>query len=209
MTLVQEKTSGKTATANGTNGHAPIPHTHEELIEALMQTEGKAEIINGRIVRFMASGDLPGDASLSIAMALKAWKRATDATGRAASDGTGFLCDLPRRQSFEPDASYYTGERSGMKFLPTPPVFAVEIRSEGDYGEAAERDMTAKRADYFATGATEVVWDVDLLGASVIVRKYTKAGGEKTPVATFGRGDTADAEPAVPGFTMPVDDLFE
>lgn len=67
--------------------------------------------------------------------------------------------------------------------------------------------MRQKRADYFAAG-TEVVWDVDVLRGAEIIRKFTKAGGANTPVAVFRRGEIADAEPAVPGFTMPVDDLF-
>ena len=51
--------------------------------------------------------------------------------------------------------------------MPQAPVFAVEVRSEGDYGPAAEREMAAKRADYFAAG-TKVVWDVDLLSDDVV-----------------------------------------
>jgi len=47
------------------------------------------------------------------------------------------------------------------------PIFAVEVRSENDYGPAAERAMAAKRTDYFACG-TLVVWDVDLLSQDVI-----------------------------------------
>lgn len=38
---------------------------------------------------------------------------------------------------------------------------------EHDYGRAAERDLAAKRADYFACG-TLVVWDVDSLSEEVI-----------------------------------------
>ncbi len=195
-----------TTPRNGTNGtgHAK---TREELIAALVHEEGKAEIINGRIVRFMASGDMPGRGAFNIALALAAWNKAAK-SGTIYPDGVGFLCDLPHRQSFSPDVSYYTGVAAGMKFLPTPPVFAVEVRSEGDYGAAAEREMEEKRADYFATG-TEVVWDVDLLASDAVVCKFTKAGGAAKPVATFGRGESAEAEPAAPGFSMPVDDLFE
>ncbi len=54
-----------------------------------------------------------------------------------------------------------------MKFFQGAPVFAVEVRSEGDYGPRAEREMAAKRADYFAAG-TLVVWDVDLLSENVV-----------------------------------------
>ena len=47
-----------------------------------------------------------------------------------------------------------------MRFVEGAPTLAVEVRSEGDYGASAERDMAAKRADYFEAG-TLVVWDVD------------------------------------------------
>ncbi len=92
-----------------------------------------------------------------------------------------------------------------MKFVEGAPQFAVEVRSENDYGPAAEREMAAKRADYFAAG-TLVIWDVDLLSDGV-VRVY-RDGNAEHPAALHRRGETADAEPAVPGWTMPVDDLF-
>ena len=83
-------------------------------------------------------------------------------------------------------------------------MFAVEVRSEGDYGPRAEKAMAAKRADYFAAG-TLVVWDVDLLSDDV-VRVY-RAGDPERPTI-YHRGETAEAEPAVPGWSMAVDDLF-
>ena len=91
-----------------------------------------------------------------------------------------------------------------MKFFEGAPAFAVEVRSEGDYGPQAERAMAAKRADYFAAG-TLVVWDVDLLDQAV-VRKYTLSN--PTEPILFYRGELADAEPAVPGWRMSVNDLF-
>jgi Uma2 family endonuclease len=91
-----------------------------------------------------------------------------------------------------------------MKFVQGAPVFAAEVRSEGDYGEAAERAMAAKRADYFAAG-TLVVWDVDLLSEDV-VRVY-RAGHPTTPTL-YRRGQDAEAEPALPGWSLRVDDLF-
>jgi Uma2 family endonuclease len=92
-----------------------------------------------------------------------------------------------------------------MRFFEGAPLFAVEVRSEGDYGPQAERAMAARRADSFAAG-TEVVWDVGLLSEDV-VRKYT--AGQPTAPTIFRRGDLADAEPTVPGWRMAVDELFE
>ncbi len=92
-----------------------------------------------------------------------------------------------------------------MTFLQGAPDFAAEVRSEGDYGRAAEEEIAQKRADYFAAG-TKVVWDVDLQ-ADDVVRVY-RASAPETP-KLYRRGELAEAEPAVPGWTMPVDELFE
>lgn len=177
--------------------------TTERLIAELYTIDGKAEIVDGRIVRMSPSGHEPGRAGGAIFISLHAY--AKHAGGVAFPDNVAFLTDLPRRKSFCPDAAYYTGPHTGMKFPSQAPDFAAEVRSEGDYGPAAEREMAAKRADYFAAG-TKVVWDVDLLSDDV-VRKYT-ATSLNSP-AVFRRGEQAEAEPAVPGWTFPVDELFE
>lgn len=83
------------------------------------------------------------------------------------------------------------------------PAFAAEVRSEEDYGPAADTAIAKKRAEYFAAG-TAVVWDVDLQGPETI-RAYRT--GEAAPKA-FRRGELADAEPAVPGWRFHVEDLF-
>jgi Uma2 family endonuclease len=175
----------------------------EQLIADLYKVPGKAEIVGGRIVMMSPTGDLPGDAAGAIYVRLR--QHAQKFGGKAYGDNVAFLVDLPNRKSFCPDTSYYTGPRAGMKFLPQSPDFAVEVRSEGDYGPAAEREMAAKRADYFAAG-TKVVWDVDLLSDEV-VRRHTAANPELPTV--FRRGEIADAEPAVPGWRFEVNELFD
>ena len=177
--------------------------TTEQLIADLYKIDGKAEIVDGRIVKMSPTGDMPSSAALAIVVSLR--QHARQIGGRAYSDNAAFLVRLLNRKSFSPDASYYTGPRTKMKFLQGAPVFAVEVRSEGDYGPAAEREMAAKRSDYFAAG-TKVVWDVDLLSDDV-VRVY-RADAPEQPVV-FCRGETAQAEPAVPGWTFPVDELFD
>ena len=92
-----------------------------------------------------------------------------------------------------------------MRFFDGAPVLAVEVRSEGDYGPAADEAIGQKRQDYFAAG-TEIVWDVDLLGNDV-VSSYRADEPDKPTV--YRRGDVASAEPAVPGWRLAVDDLFE
>lgn len=177
--------------------------TTNDLIAELSAAEGKAEIVNGEIVLMAPTGDQPGSAGGEIFVSLRAYAKLHG--GRAYVDNVAFLANLPHRKSFAPDTSYYTGPRAKMKFLPQSPAFAVEVRSENDYGRKAEQELADKRTDYFATG-TKVVWDVDLLGVDV-VRVY-RADKPNEPTI-YRKGEIAEAEPAVPGWTMPVDAIFE
>ena len=177
----------------------------EATIEDLyhVDEDGKAEIVNGELVLMSPTGDLPSSAAGEIFVSLRSYSRISK-IGRAYTDNVAFIVNLPNRRSFSPDAAFYIGPRFGGKFLEGAPVFAVEVRSEGDYGKRAEERMSQKRADYFAAG-TLVVWDVDVLRDEVINR-YTSDDPEHPTV--FHRGQFADAEPALPGWSMPVDDLF-
>jgi Uma2 family endonuclease len=172
-------------------------------VEDLYRVEGKAELVEGRLVREPPTGFGPSQGALEIAIGLRQHQR-TFGGGVAVADNCGFLVDLPQRKSFSPDAAWFTGPTTGMKFLEGVPDFAAEVRSEHDYGPDAERRRAQKRSDYFAAG-TQVVWDVDLLAVDV-VRAYT-AERPETP-RIYRRGEIADAEPAVPGWRMPVDQLF-
>ncbi len=132
-------------------------------LDDLLKAPEKAELIRGRIVTYMPTGHRPNVAAGRIFRSIADY---ADSTGRgvAYTDNMGFA--VPELasgcESFSPDAAFYTGllPPNRMKFVQGPPDFAVEVRSENDYGPAAERDMAAKRADYFEAG-TLVVWDVD------------------------------------------------
>jgi len=164
---------------------------------------GKAEIVNGEIVRMSPAGGMPGRAATKIAAGLMRHEEESG-SGYAFGDNVGFEVDLPHRGSFSPDAAWYTGNVESMRFLPGAPAFAVEVRSESDYGPAAERAIRDKIAEYFAAGA-QVVWDVDLLDQDVI--KIFRRDAPAQP-SIHGRGEFADAEPAVPGWQFSVDILF-
>jgi Uma2 family endonuclease len=164
---------------------------------------GKAELVDGELVLMSATGFWPSRAAGTIYVSLRDYARRTE-SGYAIADNAGFVVDLPHRQSFSPDAAFYAGQPTGMKFLQGAPVFAVEVRSEGDYGAAAERAMAEKHADYFVAG-TLVVWDVDLLSEDVI---HVYRAADPNTAIVYRRGQEAEAEPAVPGWTFAIDALF-
>jgi Uma2 family endonuclease len=178
------------------------PATPDDLLSA----DGKFELINGQLVEFPMAGDRPGTVAEEIFVSLRAYARQIG-RGVAHADGVDFVVNrLPSgRQSFRPDASYHLGPRPAnrMKYFTGAPTFAVEVRSEHDYGPAAEADMAAKRADYFAAG-TLAVWDVDPLAETV--RLYTPEA--PTAPTEFHRGQEAHAEPAAPGWRLNLHELF-
>jgi Uma2 family endonuclease len=181
----------------GTSRHAVV----EELYR--VPEDGKAEIIDGRIVPMSPAGGLHGYAAGAIFASLFSYSRQTG-HGIALPDSVGFLVDLPHRWSFSPDAAFWTGAPLTKKFPEGAPALAVEVRSPDDHGAAAERRLADKRADYFAAGSL-VVWDVEL-EPEPSVRVYRRS--DPAAPRVYGVGEFAEAEPAVPGWTMAVDDLL-
>ncbi len=186
-----------------------MPGTQTEraaTVADLYRVEGKAELIAGRIVRHMPTGRRPSRIAFRIVRSLDDFADATG-LGEAYGDNMGFI--VPElssgRQSFSPDASYYVGPfpENEMEFIDGPPTFAVEVRSENNYGPSAEAEMAAKRADYFEAG-TQVVWDVD--PKTQVVRSYRPETPDQPTV--FHPGDEAHAEPAVPGWRLSVAWIF-
>jgi Uma2 family endonuclease len=173
--------------------------TVEDLYNA--PDDGNYELVDGRLVKLMPTGDDPNFTAGEIFASLREYAR-EHPQGRARTDGVAYVVDLPNRKSFSPDASF-SNTRSGVRFVSGAPLFAVEVRSEHDYGAAADREYARKRADYFAAG-TEVVWDVD--PSTRTVRSYRRIAPDVPLI--FHMGESADAEPALPGWRIAVDDLF-
>jgi Uma2 family endonuclease len=134
----------------------------EATIEDLYRTpdDGKYELVDGRLVHTSPTGARPGHVAVVIAFHLVLYQEETG-HGIAFGDNVGFIVNLPRRRSFSPDAAYaYDVEIESDDFVEGAPIFAVEVRSKGDYGRAMGGEYAAKRADYFAAG-TRIVWDVN------------------------------------------------
>ncbi len=177
-----------------------------DTMEDLYRESGKAELIRGRIVHLMPTGRKPNRVAGRIYRSLDDHAQRTG-QGEAYTDNMGFTVPmLPSgRESFSPDAAYHAGPfpDNAMRFIQGAPTFAAEVRSENDYTESAELEMAEKRVDYFTAG-TIVVWDVDPVAECVHVYRSSAP----TQPTTYCRGEIAEAEPAVPGWRVPVDTIF-
>ena len=125
-------------------------------LDDLRRVDGKAELIAGRIVHLVPTGRKPSRVAARIYRSLDDHAETTG-RGEAYNDNTGFA--VPKlssgRESFSPDASYYDGAlpQDDMDVVPGQPALAVEVRSKGDYGDLAEANMEAKRAEHDSTRA--------------------------------------------------------
>jgi Uma2 family endonuclease len=175
-------------------------------LEDLYLTEGKAELIGGRIIRDMATGIRPNEVAGNIYVSLKAHAKKKK-KGKAFTDNVGYaIPELPSgRESFSPDVSYYDGllPANLMRFVEGAPTLAVEVRSENDYTKKAEKNIAAKRADYFAAG-TKVFWDVDPIAETIACYRAQ----DPDQPTRFSKAQIADAEPAVPGWRIPLNEVF-
>ena len=132
-------------------------------LDDLLRTEGKAELIGGRIVRFMPTGRKP---SRVAARLTKAWTNTRRQPVEARRTRT--VSASPFRNSL----------RVANPSVPTPPIISVPFpkmtcgslkdHPHSPWKHAAKTTtvpppsaaLADKRADYFAAG-TLVVWDVD------------------------------------------------
>jgi Uma2 family endonuclease len=181
-----------------------LPLGRPATIEDLRRTKLKAEIVNGEMLVIGPSGSGPAIAMGNILFSLHQHER-QHGGGEAMTSRFAYIVDLPHRQALCPDVSWNTLAPSPRDFPHGAPVFAVEVRDLGEYDDEAEQRYAAKRADYFAAG-TKVVWDVDVIHENVI-RAYRAA--DPVHATVFREGEVADAEPAVPGWRFPVDELFD
>ncbi len=183
-----------------------IDSSKRATVSDLHGVEGQAELIGGRIVRYPFLGCFPAQIVGSILDSLADYQERTGRGEPFSSTLAYVVPEMPSgRESFSPDASYSFGPfpQDGMKFPEGAPAFAVEIRNEDEYTPDAERVLAAKRADYFAAG-TLVVWDVDPLAESIA----SYSADHPDHPSLFTQDQTAHAEPAVPGWRVPVDTLF-
>ena len=85
-----------------------------------------------------------------------------------------------------------------MGFIEGPPTFAVEVRDDPDFGpDAARPGRLLRRGD----GS---VWDVDPVAERIHVYRAT----DPDRPTTYEPGQDAEAEPAVPGWSIAVDRVF-
>ncbi len=159
------------------------------------------ELVRGALHRMAPAGSDHGTIAMNIAGPLHQYARAHD-LGTVYAAETGFLLSRNPDTVRAPDAAFVTHDRVAAvgkvsSYWPGAPDLVVEVISPGDlYTEVAE-----KVADWLAAG-TLLVYVVDPRRQTVTIHRAPNE------MQTLAAQDTLDAEPVVPGWRLPMADVF-
>ncbi len=174
--------------------------TANEFFEQYGHQEGKFELVKGEVVEVKPPGEEHGEISLNIGSSFHGYSRRYG-TGRAGVE-TGHRLESAPDTVRGPDVYFSLSRRAGGRerspgFVPGAPDIAVEVVSPSDTAPEVER----KVAEYLAAGSQRV-WVVYPSGRRVAVHR---ADGS---VAAYGGDDVITDEELLPGFSLPLADIF-
>ena len=171
--------------------------TVEEFAE--MPLQGIWELVDGKLIELSPAAGRSGWISATI-VALLANHVRQSRLGWAFSAETGFILFDDRQTVRSPDAAVVLRNRLAElpdSFVPMAPDLAVEVLSPSD----RMADALAKVAMYLQAG-TPLVWLVNPATRTIVVFR-----SETDPV-TLGESDTLDGGDVLPGFRVPVAEIF-
>lgn len=176
------------------------PVTGDELLR--MPGRNPCELVAGRIVSMTPTSPTHGRIEVNVAAALKQFLRTRD-LGVVMAGEVGVFTGRNPDTVRAPDVLFLSHERDARRtsrhgFLDVAPELAVEILSPTDRPDQVRR----KLGEYFAAGV-RLVWVIDPAARTVRVHR---GGGEPRSLAC---GEVLTGADVLPGFRMPVDDVFE
>ena len=173
--------------------------TAEELLQ--MPKDGyRYELMRGALRKMAPVGHMGGFYELRISSMLGVYVDA-NRLGRAYSSNTGFLLERDPDYVLAPDASFVRRERveevgESYGYFPGAPDFVAEVISPSD----RYADVEDKVAEWLSAGARMVV----------VVNPRNRTVKVHTPdtAVTLTEADTLDGGDAVPGWQLPIADIF-
>ncbi|HSF41267.1 MAG TPA: Uma2 family endonuclease [Thermoanaerobaculia bacterium] len=172
--------------------------TGEELLR--MPDLGPCELVDGRIVPMTPPGDEHGDIEAELVMRLRLYGKESK-RGRAVTGDTGIYIRRDPDTVRGPDVLFISKERDAKPrakgYFEVAPELVVEVLSP----DHRPGQMREKLRDYFSADV-KVVWVVDPKARRVLVYRSL------TDITEFRVGQALTDEELLPGFSLPVSDLF-
>ena len=162
---------------------------------------GPSELIRGELVLRSPAGFHHGCIASNIVWVLGDFAKSMK-VGKVSTAGAGFLIARNPDTVRAPDVAFVRTERippgGQKKFFEGPPDLAVEVLSPDDRSS----EVNAKIHDWLQAGCVQV-WVVDPQTKSVMVYRSTREA------SIFTQEETLAAPDLLPGFSLPVAEIFE
>jgi Uma2 family endonuclease len=173
-----------------------------EEVEQMPQRDAHVELVKGELVTMTPAGAEHGEYAGNIFAALHTFVR-QHKLGTTYAAETGFILSRNPDTVRAPDAAFVSSERASHPmrregFFDGAPDLAVEVVSPTDIDE----DVEEKVLEYLQAG-TKLVW---------IIRPRTRtitAYRSLTNIRVLTQRDTLDGDDVLPGFRVPVQDIFD
>ncbi|MEW6366078.1 MAG: Uma2 family endonuclease [Acidobacteriota bacterium] len=163
---------------------------------------GRCELVDGRLVRMSPTGYAHGCFEMNFGERIRSFVKQHD-LGRVVVGEVGIFTARNPDSVRGADVAYISHDRLSRRrsphgFLDVAPELIVEIMSPDDRWS----EVMKKLDEYFRIGVL-VIWVAD--PASRTVYAYRSI----TRVSAFGPADVLAADEVLPGFAVPVADLFQ
>lgn len=173
-----------------------------EMLAALPDTGERTELVRGEVIAMSPAGAEHGAIAITIGAAMYDHVR-RHRLGRVYAAETGFILSRNPDTVRAPDAAFVATERLAdharrSGFFDGAPDLAVEVVSPNDSYE----DVEDKVRDYLNAG-TRAVWVVNPRARTVTVYEPSLVARLLTAHDTLEGGD------ALPGFALPISELFD
>ncbi len=188
---------------------ARYPMTADDLL-VLADDAWQYELVDGRLVRMAPTGLEHLDITERLYEALRAFV-VSHTLGRVSLPDTGFHLSSTGQPEVivSPDVAYISAEQmrqlpphgapARKQFVAVAPEIAAEVVSPDQY-----HPEMAKKAQLYLDHGVRLVWVVWPAQRQIDVWRP----GAAVPVATLDVGGTLDGQDVLPGFSLPVADLF-
>ena len=172
----------------------------DEFLELYRYRDSKFELVRGEVVEMEPPGEEHGEVALNIGSSFHGYSRRSGA-GRAGV-ATGHRLESDPDTVRGPDVYFSLsrglgGRERGAGFVAGAPDLAVEVVSPYD----TEAKVARKAGEYLAAGALRV-WAVYPANRRVVVHRAD--GG----AVCYGGDDVITDEELLPGFSLPLADIF-
>lgn len=177
----------------------PLITTAKQLLAAPDEL-GPCELVRGELIMMTPAGEEHSQVEGNLYLELGAFVR-KHGLGRVYMGDAGFLLERDPDTVRAPDIAFVRASRTSTTphkgYFPGEPDLAVEVRSPND----RPKEIDEKVAEYLRLGVT-TVWVVDPAARTVTVHQMNA----EPQILT--KQDTLSQPALLPGFTMPVRDLF-